>query len=241
MVPILRPLPNPLRCGVSAGALPVPPQLPAQGMCWMHEHVKESTGGGRGRRAKTISADLPQSPCSGAWSPISSSWARRPMALLINFPFLPKTQPHLFQITTSSPDTSILEILNFLLDHFFLYLLICVQHKALSLQGLHRHQRGPKKQPPPEGGVPGDSESGWRQQQRGPPGNSAGMGGRHVVACRAQEEKTNSLSLWCPPLTIPQDLCLLWGHPVFYTNFSSSRWLCMETVCSWMYSPPIAI
>ena len=122
--------------------------------------------------------------------------------LLISLFFL-KLSPILFQITTSSPDTSILEILNFLLDHFFLYLLICVQHKALSLQGLHRHQRGPKEQPPPEGGVPGDSESGWRQQQQGPPGNSAGMGGRHVVACRAQEEKTNSLSLWCPPLTIP--------------------------------------
>lgn len=82
------------------------------------------------------------------------------MALIINFPLLPKTQPNLFQITTSSPDTGILEILNFLLDRFFLYLLIRVQHKALSLQGLHRHQRGPKEQLPPEGGVPGDSERG---------------------------------------------------------------------------------
>lgn len=57
--------------------------------------------------------------------------------------FFLKTQP-----TTSSSDTGILEILNFLLDHFLLYLLICVQHKALSLHGVHRHLRGPKERPP---------------------------------------------------------------------------------------------
>lgn len=161
MVPILRPLPSPLRCGISAGALPLPLQLPAQGTCRMHEHVKESTGGGRGRRAKTISADLPQSPCSqslvthlkflGTWHCLSISL------------FFLKTQP-----TTSSSDTGILEILNFLLDHFLLYLLICVQHKALSLHGLHRHLRGPKERLPSGWGVPGDGKRGWCQQQQGP-------------------------------------------------------------------------
>ena len=47
-----------------------------------------------GRWAETTSEDLPQSPC--ARSTISNSWARWPMWLLTNFPFLPKTQPRDF-------------------------------------------------------------------------------------------------------------------------------------------------
>lgn len=67
----------------------------------------------------------------GALHPSQVHGQEDPWHCLSTSLFFLKTQPSLFQITASSSDTSILEILNFLLDHFLLYLLICVQHKAV--------------------------------------------------------------------------------------------------------------